>query len=93
MHLFFKGMQLRGSRLALKNQRFPVEVRLLAMCRGEISAVIALLSVCDCLSACYYNNTKIVNRPTSNLIKTLYNPVIQIFLKIINPDAFSVLVI
>ena len=34
-------------RLALGNQRFPVRVRLLAMCRGELSAVIArLMSKC-----------------------------------------------
>ena len=30
-------------RLALGNQRFPVRVRLLAMCRGKLSAVIARL--------------------------------------------------
>ena len=35
-------------RLALGNQRFPVRVRLLAMCRGELSAVIArLMSNCE----------------------------------------------
>ena len=39
--------QLSGQRLALGNQRFPVRVRLLAMCRGELSAVIArLMSNC-----------------------------------------------
>ena len=38
-----KGAQLSGLRLALGNQRFPVRVRLLAMCRGELSAVIAQL--------------------------------------------------
>ena len=36
-----------GQRLALGNQKFPVGVRLLAMCRGELSAVIAhLMSKC-----------------------------------------------
>ena len=34
-------------RLALGNQRFPVRVQLLAMCSGELSAVIAwLISKC-----------------------------------------------
>ena len=31
------------ARLALGNQRFPVRVRLMDMCRGGLSAVIALL--------------------------------------------------
>ena len=40
-------LQLCGLRLALGNQKFPVRVRLLAMCRGELSAVIArLMSKC-----------------------------------------------
>ena len=39
-----KGTQLSGQRLALRNQRFPVQVRLLAMCTGELSAVIAQLT-------------------------------------------------
>ena len=37
-------------RLALRNQRFPVRVRLLAICRGELSAVIAQL-MSKCLSS------------------------------------------
>ena len=42
-----KGTQLSGQRLAFGNKRFPVRVRLLAMCRGELSAVIAwLMSKC-----------------------------------------------
>ena len=36
-----------GQRIVLGNQRFPVRVRLLAMCRGELSAVLArLMSKC-----------------------------------------------
>ena len=43
----FKGAQLSGQRLALGNQRFPVRVRLLTMCRGELPAAIArLMSNC-----------------------------------------------
>ena len=42
-----KGTQLSRQRLAFGNQRFPVRVRLLAMSRGEPSAVIArLMSKC-----------------------------------------------
>ena len=42
-----KSAQLGGQRLALGNQRFPVRVRLPAMCRGELSAAIArLMSKC-----------------------------------------------
>ena len=33
--------------ISLGNQRFRVRVRLLAMCRGEFSAVIAWPSVCE----------------------------------------------
>ena len=41
------GAQLGGQRLALGNQRFPVRVRLPAMCRGELPAAIArLMSKC-----------------------------------------------
>ena len=39
----FKGTQLSGQRLALGNQRFPVLVGKLAMCGGELSALITLL--------------------------------------------------
>ena len=35
--------KMRASVLALGNQRFPVRFQLLAMCRGELPAVIALL--------------------------------------------------
>ena len=38
-----KGAQLGVQRLVLGNQTFPVQVRLLAMCRGELSAIIARL--------------------------------------------------
>ena len=42
-----KGTQLSRQRLAFGNQKFPVRVRLLAMSRGEPSAVIArLMSKC-----------------------------------------------
>ena len=44
----FKDAQLSGQRLALGNQRFPIRVRLLPMCRGELSAIIAQL-MCKCL--------------------------------------------
>ena len=38
---------LSGQRLALGNQSFPVQVRLLPMCRGELYAVIPrLISKC-----------------------------------------------
>ena len=37
----FKGAWLSGWRLAPGNQRFSVRVRLLAVCRGELSAAIA----------------------------------------------------
>ena len=39
---------LNDHRLALENQRFPVQVRLLAMSRGELSAVINV----NCVSVC-----------------------------------------
>ena len=49
-HFFLQntsGQRLSGQRLALGNQKFPVGSRLLAMCRGEFSAVIArLMSKC-----------------------------------------------
>ena len=38
-----KGAYLSGQQLALENQRFPVQVRLLPMCSGELSAVITWL--------------------------------------------------
>ena len=38
-----KGSWLSGQRLAFGNQRFPVQVQLLPMCRGELSAVITWL--------------------------------------------------
>ena len=41
------GMELSGKWIALRNKRFPVRLRLLAMCRGELPAVIArLMSKC-----------------------------------------------
>ena len=40
-----QGKWFSGYRLALENQRFPVQVRLLAVGRGEPSAVIARLNV------------------------------------------------
>ena len=42
-----KGAQLSGKRFALGSQRFPVRVQMLAMFRGELTAVIArLMSKC-----------------------------------------------
>ena len=38
-----KGAQLSGYRLGFRNQRFPVRVGLLAMCKGELFAVIPRL--------------------------------------------------
>ena len=37
---------LQQTNHSLGNQRFPIRVRLVAMCRGELSAVIAWLSKC-----------------------------------------------
>ena len=38
---YIQGPQISGQQLALGNQRLPVRERLLAICRGELSAVIA----------------------------------------------------
>ena len=43
LEIYVKGAYLSGQQLALGNQRFPVRVPLLAMCRGELSVVIAWL--------------------------------------------------
>ena len=45
LHDFFYKQRFykQRQRLAFGNQRFPVRVRLLAMCRGELSVVIARL--------------------------------------------------
>ena len=41
--IFFMGAELSGWRLELGNKSFPVWVRLLAICRGERSVLIARL--------------------------------------------------
>ena len=57
---FLQKINLSGWRLALGNQRFLVRVRLLAMCKGELTAIIARL-----MFKCLWSWWKPVNRACS----------------------------